>query len=81
MPMPNQEIPQEETQIGKAERSAMTIRPALRSAPPIRFKEVETVKIFATSGHPWIAFASLLVWRLPLGALTLATIVYVQHRL
>jgi len=81
MPMPNQEIPQEENQIGKAERSVMTIRHPFRPAHQTRFKEVETVKIFLTSGHPWMAFAALLVWRLPLRALALAAIVYAKHGL
>jgi len=45
------------------------------------FKEVETVRLFTATGHPWIAFAALLVWRLPLGALTLAAIVYAKHGL
>lgn len=41
-------------------------------------KEVETVRIFAASGHPWIAFAALVVWRLPLPTLALAAIVYAK---
>jgi hypothetical protein len=40
---------------------------------------VETVRIFATTGHPWIAFAALVVWRLPIPALTVAAIVAVKH--
>jgi len=40
---------------------------------------VETVRIFATSGHPWIAFAALVVWRLPFPALAVAAMIYAKH--
>ena len=42
-------------------------------------KEVETVRIFAASGHPWIAFAALVVWRLPLPTLAVATLLYLNN--
>lgn len=44
-------------------------------------KEVETVRIFAASGHPWIAFAALVVWRLPFPALAVASMIYAKHAL
>lgn len=47
--------------------------------PASRSKEVETVRIFATTGHPWIAFAALVVWRLPFPALALAAVIYAKH--
>ncbi len=78
MPMPKQEIPPEETQLGKVERSAMPIRLPLRFVPHAPSKEVETVRIFTKSGHPWIAFAALVVWRLPLPTLALAAIFYAK---
>lgn len=43
-----------------------------------RSKEVETVRIFARSGHPWIAFAALVVWRLPLPTLAIAALIYAK---
>ena len=44
-----------------------------------RFKEVETVRLFTASGHPWIAFAALVVWRLPFPALAVAALIYAKN--
>lgn len=33
-----------------------------------RFREVEAVKLFTSSGHPWMGLAALVVYRLPLVA-------------
>lgn len=63
---------------GKAERHAMLTRLPLRFAPLPSSKEVETVRIFTKSGHPWIAFAALVVWRLPLPTLAVAAIFYAR---
>lgn len=35
-------------------------------ATAVRFKEVETVRLFTSAGHPWMGLAALVLLRLPL---------------
>jgi hypothetical protein len=52
-------------QVGSDDNSLMPM-PVSRTPTGARSsKEVETVRIFTASGHPWIGFAALVVWRAP----------------
>ncbi len=44
----------------------MPIRTYSDSLRRARFKEVETVRLFTASGHPWMGLAALVVFRAPL---------------
>jgi hypothetical protein len=61
------------------DNAPMIKTPPSGRSPASRSKEVETVRLFTTSGHPWIAFAALVVWRLPVPAMTVAAIVAIKH--
>lgn len=41
--------------------------------------EVETVRLFTASGHPWMGLAALAMWRLRWPSALITAMVYVKH--
>ena len=63
--------------LNAAHNSVMHMPVSRTRAATGRFKEVETVRLFTASGHPWMGFAALVVLRAP--PILLAGVLLVKH--
>jgi len=48
-------------------------------APASQSAEVETVRLFTASGHPWMGLAALAMWRLRWPSALITVLVYAKH--
>lgn len=57
-----------------------SVMPKPRTRAPARQSaEVETVRLFTASGHPWMGLAALAMWRIRWSPVLLATMFYAKH--
>lgn len=61
------------------DNSVMSMPKPRTCAPASRSAEVETVRLFTASGHPWMGLVALAMWRFRWPSALLAALAYAKH--
>ena len=65
--------------VGTRDNSVMPMPKPRTRQPASRSAEVETVRLFTASGHPWMGLAALAMWRFRWPSALFAAMIYAKH--